>query len=308
MADFSGTGFIAGMVQAVMAKDDSDAWYHTGGETFLLDGETAPNGIRGVGGEDVFNMSFGIWPVQTDWVGAPLTEKRGKGDALGSGDDGVMYRIFGPDPIHFQTSASLRFGTKANDTESVIYAYLDPKPAPEVLTPRQWLLAGPFACRTGADFARREWAEDAPGKWPQQHVADFSPYLGNLNRTPQGPTTFEIPATLASEHAWCDFTRRFRGRAQTNVGAQPAEVSAYALGTIRVPKAGSYTLHLGFDDWIKVWIGGREVYAGRHDKGFGEASQEVDLPAGEVPVRVKLANFDNMHWRLWAFALRLSAE
>lgn len=304
MAEFQGRGFIAGMVQAVMVRDTSDAWYHTGGDTFYLDGETAPNPIRGVGGEDVFNMSFGIWPTQTDWVGSPLTEKRTEDNPLGSGYDGVMYRIFGPDPIHFQTSAVLRFGTKANDTESVIYAYLDQQAVPEVFTPAQWLLAGPFACETEEDFDRAEWPEQTRAQWPKEHLANFDPYRSNLVGAPQGPTTFAVPIPLDSEHTWCDFSRCYRGRQRTNLGAQPAEVSAYALGTLQVPEGGTYRLHLGFDDWMRVWLNGNEVFDGRHDKGFAEATQSVDLPAGESSVLVKLSNFDNLQWRLWAFSLR----
>jgi hypothetical protein len=305
MADLNGSGFIAGMVQAVKVLDNTDAWFHTGGDTFLLDGETAPNPLRGVGGEDVFNMSYGVWPVQNDWVGAPLIERPGKDDPLGSRYDGIMYRIFGPDPIHFSTSASLRFGTKANHIESLIYTYLDPEPAPSILAPREWKVAGPFECRTFDQFERKEWPEESPENWPDEHLADFGVYVSNLRNAPQGPTTFEVPLTIPYEHGWCDFVRTYRGRGQTNMGAQPVEASAYALGTIEVPKAGSYDLRLGFDDWIKVWIDGERVYQGRHDNGFAEAATEVELPAGEVPVLVKLANFDNMQWRLWAFALRL---
>ena len=305
MADLEGRGFVAGMAQAVEVKDTSDSWYHTGGDTFLLDGETAPHPIRGIGGEDVFNMSFGIWPVQTDWVGAPFTEQRGKDDAKGSGYDGVMYRIFGPDPIHFATSASLRFGTKANVTESLVYAYLDAQPAPHILAPTEWHLAGPFASTTPAEFDRREWAENPPEEWPKDHVADFGVYLSRLHNLPGGPTTFAVPIPLRGEHGWCDFVRAYRGRGTTNNGAQPVEASAYALGTVHVPAAGAYVLHLGYDDWIRVWINGREVHAGRHDRGFARETAKIDLPAGDARVLVKLANFDNRQWRLWAFALRL---
>jgi len=308
MADFEGRGFVAGMVQAVMVKDNSDAWYHTGGETFLLDGETAPRAIRGVGGEDVFNMSFGIWPVQTDWVGAPLTEKRGADNALGSGYDGVMYRIFGPDPIFFETSASLRFGTKANDTESLIYAYIASKPATKPLAPLEWMTAGPFECKTYEDFARREWAEDPPDQWPKEQVAGFGVFDSKLRGLPPGPTTFSVPAVLAFEHCWCDFVRSYRGRGKTNNGAQPVEATAYALGKVRVPQAGTYALRVGYDDWIKVWINGNEVHASRHDKGFAEDNVNVELPAGEAAILVKLSNFDNLQWRLWAFSLHLEAS
>jgi len=304
MADFTGEGFIAGMTQAITVRDDSDSWYHTGGDTIYLDGETAPHAIRGIGGEDVFNMSFGIWPVQSSWVGAPVTERTNKDSTLGSGYNGVMYRIFGPDPILFQTSAIARFGTKANDTESVIYAYLEPRPAPTVKTSVAWSLAGPFACNTTEDFARHEWPEDAPDTWPKEHKADFGPYISNYKATASQAAVFPVPITLRSEHTWCDFVRAYRGRRSTNVGAQPVAASAYALGSVTLPTAGDYNLSVGFDDWITVWVNGEKVFNGRHEKGFASASTKLRLSTGRNRVLVKLANFDNQQWRLWAFTLR----
>lgn len=304
MADLEGSGFVAGMVQAVSVKDNSDAWYHTGGDTYLLDGETSPVVIRGVGGEDVFNMSYGIWPVQTQWTGSPLTEQKGEDNPLGSGYDGVMYRIFGPDPVFFETSASLRFGTKANDTESLIYAYLKPALAPDILSPEEWLLAGPFECNSYEDFMRHEWAEEPLEEWPAEHVADFGVYISNLRDKPEGPALFRIPDELPYEHGWCDFVRSYRGRGVTNLGAQPAGASAYASGEIRLSETGEYKMMVAYDDWIRVWINGKEVYSGRHDKGFAGDRKLLKLPAGETQVLVKLSNSDNWQWRNWAFALR----
>ena len=159
MADYSGSGFIAGMVKGVVVRDRADAWYHTGGDLWLLDGESDPHALRGIGGEDIFNMSFGIWKVQTDWVGAPHIHRSTGHTAGGSGYEGVMYRFFGPDPIWFDHSAIIRFGTRGNDLESVIYAYVNPADPPAILTPDQWQIAGPFPCNTREDFNRSEWAE-----------------------------------------------------------------------------------------------------------------------------------------------------
>ena len=39
----------------------------------------------------------------------------------------MFYRFFGPDPIWFETSAVLRFGSRANDWDSTIYAYVESK-------------------------------------------------------------------------------------------------------------------------------------------------------------------------------------
>ena len=101
-------------------------------------------------------MSFGIWGTQTDWTGAPLISTVEAGRTIAPGYNGVFYRFFGPDPIWFDTSAVLRFGSRANDWDSTIYAYVEPRSPPSRLMPEAWLLASPFPCRTKGDFDRRE--------------------------------------------------------------------------------------------------------------------------------------------------------
>lgn len=308
MADLTGDGFLAGMVLGVSVRDKSDAWFHSGGDLVLLDGESEPRAIRGIGGEDVFNMSFGIYPIQTTWVGAPYTKKEAEDTALGSGYEGIVYRIFGPDPIWFERSAVLRFGSKGNHLESVVYAYTESRPAAAILTPAHWKLAGPFRCNSRAAFEQSEWAEQPVDKWPATHTADFAPYLAKLKGIPQGPTAFKIPVPADLEHGWCDFARHFRGRQPRNDGAQPAEVSAYAVGQITVPQTGKHTVHIGFDDQLMLWVNGAKVYTGRHDHGFHSETIPVTLTAGETIIRVKLSNADNLQWRLWAFSLRIERD
>ncbi len=305
MADFSGEGFLAGMVQAVSVQDRTDKWYHSGGDLVLLDGESAPRAIRGIGGEDVFNMSFGIWPVQTDWVGAPCLEETEGDSQSGSGYEGVMYRIFGPAPIWFESSAVVRFGSKGNHLESLVYAYVKPKqPAPQ-LTPASWKLAGPFQCESFEQFQSPQWAEKPVSQWPDKHVADFDPYVANLHNMPKGPTEFAVPLTAQTQHNWCDLAEHYRGRRRTNTGAQPAEVCAYAVGEIDVPAAGRYRLHVAFDDWMTLWLNGSPLFTKRHDHGFAEEAIPVSLPSGKQQIRIKLSNHDNFQWRLWTFNLRL---
>ncbi|MDE2797636.1 MAG: DUF2961 domain-containing protein, partial [Gemmatimonadota bacterium] len=296
MADYSGNGFIAGMVKGVVVRDRADAWYHTGGDLWLLDGESDPHVLRGIGGEDIFNMSFGIWKVQTDWVGAPHIHRSTEHTAGGSGYEGVMYRFFGPDPIWFDHSAIIRFGSRGNDVESVIYAYVNPVDPPAILTPDQWQIAGPFRCNTREDFNRPEWAENSIVDWPNTHTADFDIYMGE-----SASATFSMPIQTDSERGWCDFTRYFRGRKRTNVGTQPVNVSAYAVGQITPPEAGAYTLVVGYDDWIRVWLNGAEIHAGQHDNGFAIDHIPCELPIGPSEIRIKLSNFDNAQWRLWTF-------
>ena len=298
MADLSGEGFVAGMVKGVRVKDDSDGWFHTGGDLWLLDGEQNPHALHGIGGEDAFNMSFGIWDTQTDWIGSPYIHLVGESRDVGPGYEGVMYRFFGPDPVWFDHSAILRFGSKANDLESVIYAYLQPKDVPKVLTIPSWQLAGPFPCISYKHFKNMEWADDDISTWPDSYTANFGQYLVN-----ESPNEFKIPQQLVTEHGWCDFSRFIRGRKGGNVGTQPCEVSAYAVGKILIPKEGDYVFDVGFDDWLRLWINGNELHANRHDCGFEVDRVKVKLPMGECEIRVKLSNFDNMQWRLWTFCV-----
>ena len=69
---------------------------------------------------------------------------------------------------------------------------------------------------------------------------------------------------------------------------------------MHIDTLGTHRIRLGFDDWMKVWVDGQEVYRGRHDSGFEVETVECDLPAGDVEFRVKLSNKDNEQWRLWA--------
>lgn len=302
MADMTGEGFIAGMTKAVRVQDESDAWYHTGGDLWLLDGETDPHPMRGIGGEDIFNMSFGVWEAQAPWVGTPHLKEPVKGAAGRAGYECVNYRFFGPDPIWFNTSSVVRFGSKANDIETVIYAYVHAQPAPSILTPDTWLLAGPFRCNNESAFYRREWAEEPIHLWPETWIPDFGQYV-----TDQGPAAFGIPIQADSEHGWCDFARHFRGRKPANIGTQPVDVSAYAVGKVHVNKSGLYDLCIGYDDWLSLWINGEPVITnGRHNNGFAIDTETRSLPAGDVEIRVKLSNQDNFQWRLWAFHVKIA--
>ncbi|MDE0630746.1 MAG: DUF2961 domain-containing protein [Caldilineaceae bacterium] len=92
--------------------------WHTGGDIWLIDGETVPRVLRGIGSEDVFGHSFGMYPEISNWAGAPHVVGL---DADCS--EVVAYRFFGADGVKFNSSLSLRFGTRANDMESVLYYY-----------------------------------------------------------------------------------------------------------------------------------------------------------------------------------------
>jgi hypothetical protein len=312
MADFTGRGFIAGFTMAMRSRDLSDHWFHNGGDLWLLDGEGEPRALRGCGGEDEFNMSFGIHPVQTEWMGSPYCPKTGADTVLGSGNEGIMYRILGPDPVHFDQSASLSFGSKANDVESVVYAYLDGGEPERLLTPESWKIWGPFECLTAKDFDRPEFPETAPVEGPMLYTPGFGQYIPAVRGRESGighkdqkkSLSFELPFEARTEHGWCDIARHLRGRHHNNPGTQPVDVSAYAEGVLNVPEAGAYALHVSFDDAIRIWVNGQVAYAGEHPNELDHATVNVNLNQGANRVMVKLSNKDNIQWRLWAFCLK----
>ena len=188
---------LAALLSSRLCHDLSGPVGAIGNGVEMLDGETDPHPMRGIGGEDIFNMSFGVWEAQAPWVGTPHLKEPVKGAAGRAGYECVNYRFFGPDPIWFNTSSVVRFGSKANDIETVIYAYVHAQPAPSLLTPDTWLLAGPVRCNNESAFARREWAEEPIHLWPETWTPGFGQYV-----TDQGHAAFGIPIQADSEHGW----------------------------------------------------------------------------------------------------------
>ena len=173
MAEVSGSGFLAGIVLGVKQRNPTDMIYHTGGMSILVDGETAPNVIRGINMEDDFGFSWGFHVNQTRWIGSPYHKWGGRTD-----QDGVIYRFFGPDPIAFESSLSFRCGSRDDDVESVAYYYHVPgTEAAPVRTPDHWLVTGFYD--DGDDWATFNTAEEVERipleDWQQQF--DHTPPL-----------------------------------------------------------------------------------------------------------------------------------
>ena len=279
----SGRGFVAGMFHAVVRKDYRDMIWHTGGDTWLIDGETDPHVLRGIGSEDLFGHSFGVYPDMSQWTGAPHVVGL-KADCA----EVVAYRFFGADSVLFNSSLVMRFGTRANDMESVLYFYKRLEtPTPQVETPATWTLCGPFDCQTFDDFNRAEFPETPPVQWPPAWQ------WGGRTLT---------PVKTKPELTWIDFTRWFRRDATGNVGTQPAAVAAYAETVITAPSDRRVLLRLGFDDWLKLWLNDKLIATLRHDDGFALSEIPIALSRGQNRLRLKLSNFDNVEWRCWAFS------
>ena len=96
--------------------------------------------------------------------------------------------------------------------------------------------------------------------------------------------------------------------ARADIVITTALVRGSAPTTITADKEETVNLVVGFDDWLRLWINGEFVAQREHNQGFAAARIPVKLRPGENRVLLKLGNFDNQQWRLWAFSLRVERE
>jgi hypothetical protein len=289
VADLTGKGFVACMFKAIAKREEGNEIWHTGGSTWLIDGEVAPNAYRGINEEDDFNFSYGYFPYQSQWCGCPYGEPSKRAT-----DEAVAWRFFGPDPVPFNSSIIIHFGSRADNTQTVLYYYRIPhSDAPNIITPGEWQIIGPFDATSFEAFSENhevettaEWTEKMDGK---------------------------VRFTLKSRHGWIDprpqyhgvslwqpYARAFNEKDLTFCGGGPVGCAFYGRGKVNIEHGGMYILRLGFDDWLKLWVNGEEIKTFRHEKGFDVVRVPVTLKQGGNTVLVKLSNSHNREFRLWA--------
>ena len=276
IADVTGSGFIAGVVLGARQRNHTDMVYHTGGMSILIDGEDDPHVIRGINMEDDFGYSWGFHERQSRWIGSPYHRRRGRND-----QDGVIYRFFGPDPIAFRSSISLRCGSRDDDIETVAYYYRvagsEAGVAP-VLTPERWLVTGFYD--GGGDWQRFSAAEE-PETVPLDRWRDhFTDHPGFIR---------ELPAN----RGWIDF--RFSGIDPALAGSNFVNRSMYAAGALHCPRARQATLRISCDDWLIAWLNGTRVATLRHEAEFQTARIPVTLNEGRNTILIKNNNLHHSH-------------
>ena len=290
IADVTGAGFIAGVVLGARQRNHTDMVYHTGGMSILIDGEDDPHVIRGINMEDDFGFSWGFHERQTRWIGSPYHRRRSRTD-----QDGVIYRFFGPDPIAFRSSISLRCGSRDDDIETMAYYYRiagseEPAAPGPVLTPDRWLVTGFHD--GGGDwqrFSAPEEPETVPHDRWRDHFADRPRFIR------------EVPAN----RGWIDF--RFSGIDPALPGSSFVNRSMYAAGSVDSDRERRAVLRLSFDDWLIAWLNGTRVAMLRHEDGFRTARIPVTLNPGLNTVLVKNNNLHHSH-AAWVANLVIEEE
>ena len=278
IADVTGSGFIAGVVLGARQRNRTDMVYHTGGMSILIDGEDDPQVIRGINMEDDFGFSWGFHERQTRWIGSPYHRRRSRTD-----QDGVIYRFFGPDPIAFGSSISLRCGSRDDDIETVAYYYRiagseEGTAVAPVLTPERWLVTGFHD--DGGDWQRFNAAEEPetvpPDRWPD-HFADRPRFIRELS----------------ANRGWIDF--RFSGIDPALPGSSFVNRSMYAAGSVDSDRERRAVLRISCDDWLIAWLNGKRVATLRHDDDFRTARIPVTLQEGRNTLLIKNNNLHHSH-------------
>ena len=288
VGDLEGRGFVAGMFKGVRRLDKSDLLYHTGGSTWLIDGESEPNALRGYNEEDDFGFSFGLFNQQSRWVGAPVADVEGP-----FAEEFVAWRFFGPDPVPFDSSLRLDFGSRADHTESVLFYYkvLGTVAAP-LISPVEWEIRAPFGCLNFDEFSREESDDEISAAPIQKRAESVRGWLDIRHLLRDQP---ELWQDLAKSYIALDPTY---GSAADRL---PVGFSVYARGSISSERDTTGLLRVAFDDWMTLWVNGAKISTIRHDKGFEIAHVPVSLKKGDNRIQIKLNNANNREYRLWAF-------
>jgi len=124
--DADGPGQLIGIVHSIdmLQSRHEMRWSHAGADNIYIDGNSeSPAYLRGIGGEDTFGTSYGggDYLAQTSlYSDMPYYVQK---DFEGNKQKLVGYRFFAKDPIYFNESIHVRFGSRAHDIAAMAYWY-----------------------------------------------------------------------------------------------------------------------------------------------------------------------------------------
>lgn len=308
-------------------------------------GSDTPGVISGIGGEDFFGTAYGLSEYTNGPIGSPYYEYlspkppfeqyEGKPElfkqALVETDITnpylifSAYRFFIPDVIAFEEDFALYFGSMRNEMVSMIYWYQDEPVQPFFkLPPRSdrhagteisaeeydiagsdelvWDICGPFPAATRAEFEKREFPEERID-YSESRPANFGLYAFAKEKQ-RGETDTRWTQDIKAINGFVNMRGHYHTKLPTNF-AFPKDTAAYAYTTIESAEEEDVTLHIGHDDWLRVWINGERVYDGEARTGFGSSQIRVGLEEGKNQILLKSANKENSNQRAWVFHFRI---
>jgi hypothetical protein len=287
-----GRGFLGGVSYHVGIHDESDAWFHGGGDYIFLDGGTAPNLIKGIGGEDFIGQSWHNARFIMANAGCTVAE-----------DDRVsLYRFFLEAPPIFEESVRFAFGAMANDITSVGYWYqASDTTAGLPVDPLPLAIIGPFA-------GNADTATPLDGLHPMDTTASLrtnyaKPYRVNDALFDRRVVRWEASQTILH---WLDLEAAFKPKMPQVVGvSHMPNTFAYALLRVHTDTAAEAKIRIGHDDGVRIWLNGQELESLQSRNGFGQSVRDLSLKAGANDVLFKIENLWNTNFAAWALAIKL---
>lgn len=315
----TGSGFVAGLTLHVRDDDIADKWYHGGGDMIFIDGPTAPNVLKGIGGEDFFGQSWASHLFASPYAGCTNT----------ANNEISLYRFFLEGAPHFSHSIRVAFGAMENEITSVGYWYQTgpyesafPFPPADERLPHQTMtengakltllkseqipvaLIGPFAGTI-----------DLPNPLDGLHPLPVgTPLLTNYGRPFMNTVPNETNRRISwlrsvTSLSWLDLEAIYKPK-MIGVGTVQSMPGAVAFVLVRINSSATQdaTLRIGHDDGVRAWLNGKPIATLKSESRFDLGSVKIRLDRGTNNVLLKVANDWNTNWAAFAVSLSLEVE
>lgn len=305
MLDADGPGQLLGYVYGVRLTDNRDRWSHGGADNIYIDGNGEhPSYIRGIGGEDTFGTSDGgSMHVSTTHLSASMPFYQQFDDGAARPSKYVTgYRFFHTDPVYFQKSIHMRFGSMSNDICSTVYWYQEAPVRPFYKMP-------PFS-----DLVPGRESPKIPGGTHDLPLPDsgtwwISPVLDDTAaeaaaRTPLDLSVAIDPKEWAERQAMHGFIDVLHARRTASRGAEmyihAGTVSVRCV--VSVARAMTAKAQIAWEDRLVLRVNDSTPVDLGKRKNFGSSTLALPLKRGDNVIDVTLTNTRNFNHGGWAFA------
>ncbi len=311
MLDADGPGELIGFFYGVRLIDNTDRWSHGGAENLYIDGlGDHPSYIRGIGGEDTFGTAYGgaLHPPSSHlYSSMPYYTHEDTGEARPA-QRLTGYRFFIRDPISFQESIHMRFGTMENDIAAMVYWYQNGAPRRNTIMPKwEQLLPGVELKRGKMDMPLPDH-----GSW---RVHGVLPNVDNaaIQAAAAGQEAGAIEGDKTewfkrkTLHGFVDFNHVYRTE-KRGVATHHRGKAAQARCVLTSPGAQTVKLRFAWDDHLVVRVNEDAAQDLGNHPAFRDQEIKVRLKAGENTVLVTLSNEQGTNHGGWTFAMKATAE
>jgi hypothetical protein len=304
VVDADGPGRLVGFVHSIdmLQSRFQMRWSHAGADNIYIDGDGAhPSYLRGIGGEDSFDTSFGGNEYQAGtslFSDMPFYIQK---DEDGDKQKLVGYRFFAADAITFEKSLHMRFGSRAHDVATTVYWYSSSPARPYYRMP-------PIAKRLpGSQVRRGEYDLPHPdtGKWWIAGPFDAA-------SPPSLPSTNDFDPTKALDgrewrkadaiRGFTEFNHAYRPEPTNKNSPTLIDVAAVARCTLDSPTEDKATITLGWDDRLTLYVNNNPPLELGEQPYFRGRTIEVPLVKGPNTIAVRLTNTTGLTRGAWNFS------